>query len=491
MRFNRVLLVSPPVVSRYGGLRIPAGVGYIAQALFDGGVDYEYVDMRIGYSFRYLRKRILDFRPDMIGFSLSSLGYKEAYRIISGVRKLLPSAAIVAGGHHVTVLKDRVLEECPEIDVGVVADGERTVIDLCRGDIPVRSVQGLLYRENGNVVFSGDRPVLMNLDELAFPRYHKFKLTNYSSQIPIHSSRGCMYACTFCPNRMIARIYRVRSIGNFVDEIEYWYSRGIRQFAIDDDNFTFQRARVVEFCDEIERRGMKDLFLRCSNGVRADRVDRELLQRMYDAGVKEIGFGVDGGNDRVLKLLKKGETLETIENAVRNACEIGMDVRLFFMIGTPRETLEDVEDSLRLAQKYPVTKLNLNNPIPYPGTEMYDYIEEHKLFLIPPDVYLNSVAENRSVPVFETPEIAAAERVKILKKCQQIEKDTIKKSVSRQLGRNVLIRFLMRNLFVVGLFERLFFNNLFFRNLFEKIRYKILIKARPCNRHLRSRAAEL
>jgi radical SAM superfamily enzyme YgiQ (UPF0313 family) len=477
MRFNRVLLVSPPAASRYGGLRIPAGVGYIAQALFDGGIDYEYVDMRIGYSLRYLKKRLLAFRPDLIGFSLSSLGYKRSYQIISEVRRLLPAAAIVAGGHHVTVLKNRVLEECPEIDFGVVADGERTILDLCGADAPPAAIQGLLFRDNGRVVFTGDRPVLRNLDEIAYPRYMNFKMNDYSRQIPVHSSRGCVHLCTFCPNRMIARIYRVRSIGNFVDEIEYWYSRGIRQFAIDDDNFTFQRSRVVEFCDEIERRGMRDLFLRCSNGVRADRVDRELLQRMFEVGVKEIGFGVDGGNNRVLKLLKKGETLETIEKAVRSACEVGMDVRLFFMIGTPGETREDIEDSLRFAQKYPVTKINLNNPIPYPGTEMYDYIDKHKLFLIPPDVYLNSVAENRSVPVFETPELPAAERVGILKRCQQIEKEVIRKSVSRQLGRTVFARFLMRNLFAVGLFEKLFFNNLFFRNLFEKIRYKILIKA--------------
>ena len=83
MRFQKVLLVSPPSTSKYGGLRVPAGIGYIAQSLYDNSIEYEYVDMRIGYTWRHLRKKALVFKPDLIGFSMITVGYEAAYKIIS------------------------------------------------------------------------------------------------------------------------------------------------------------------------------------------------------------------------------------------------------------------------------------------------------------------------------------------------------------------------------------------------------------------------
>src|SRR4030042_279229 len=328
LRFQKVLLVSPPSSSRYGGLRVPAGIGYIAQVLSDDSIKYEYVDMRIGYSWRYLRKKALSFRPDLIGFSMITVDYKAAYEVITGLKQLLPDAKIVAGGHHVTILKEKVLQECKDIDVGVVHDGEKTILELCKGDIPYEDIKGVIFRKDRQLIFNGERPLVENLDEYAFPRYHNFNMKDYSKQIPIHSSRGCVFQCTFCPNKLIGGKFRAKSVTNFVDEIEYWYARGIKQFA------------------------------------------------------------VDGGNNKVLGYLKKGETIESIERAIKNACELGFDVKMFIIVGTPHETLADIEDSIRLARKYPVARVNFNNAIPYPGTEMFDYVKEHNLFLIPPEEYL-------------------------------------------------------------------------------------------------------
>jgi radical SAM superfamily enzyme YgiQ (UPF0313 family) len=476
MRFQKVLLVSPPSLSRYGGLRIPAGIGYIAQVLHDNSIEYDYVDMRIGYSLRYLRKKVLAFKPDLIGFSMITLGYKSAYQIISDIKRLSPGSKIVAGGHHVTILKEKVLQECQGIDFGVVSDGEQTILDLCKSDLPYDDIKGLIFRKGRDALFTGERPPVNNLDEIAFPRYEKFKMKDYSRQIPVHSSRGCVYQCTFCPNKLIAREYRARSEKSFVDEIEYWYEKGIRQFAIDDDNFALKKQRVYAICDEIEKRGLKDLFIRCSNGLRADSVDRQLLARMKEIGVREVGFGVDGGNNRVLGYLKKGETIETIERAVKDACELGLDVRLYFLIGSPGETAADIEDSIRLAKKYPVSLVNVNNPIPYPGTEMFDYIKEHNLFLIPPEDYLNSVSEDRLVPVFQTRELPKEERIMVLKQCDRVRKQILKNAAYRMYKHRPIVGRLVKYFFNVTLFERLFFNNLTLRRLFEWIRYRKVLR---------------
>jgi radical SAM superfamily enzyme YgiQ (UPF0313 family) len=301
-------------------------------------------------------------------------------------------------------------------------------------------------------------------------------MKDYSKQIPISSSRGCVGQCTFCPNKVIGRKYREKSVNYFVTEIEYWYKKGYYQFAIDDDNFTLNKKRMYRICDEIEKRGLQNLFIRCSNGIRADRVDKQLLARMKEIGIREVAFGVDGGNNKVLTQLKKGETIEQIEQAIMDACDLGMDVKAFIIIGTPHETKSDIEDSFKLAQKYPIAKLNLNNAIPYPGTEMFDYIKENDLFLIQPEEYLNFVAEDIAIPVFETPELPKEERVKILKRAHKIENKVMKDAAYRMYKHYPVFGILVKYFFNETLFEKLFFNNLLFRNLFEWIRYKRMIK---------------
>lgn len=476
MRFQKVLLVSPPSSSRYGGLRVPAGVGCIAQALYDNSIEYEYVDMRIGYTWRYLRRKALAFQPDLIGFSMITVGYKTSYKIISDLKQLLPDSKIVVGGHHVTILKEKVLEECSDIDFGVVADGERTIVELCKNELQYVDIKGLIYRKERQIVFNGERPPVLDLDEYAFPRYENFNMKDYSKQIPIQSSRGCVYQCTFCPNKLIGRKFRAKSAIRFVDEIEYWYAKGIRQFAIDDDNFTINKKRVYDICDEIEKRNLKNMFIRCSNGIRADRVDYELLKRMKDIGVREVGFGVDGGNNKVLGYLKKGEKIETIERAIKDACELGFDVKIFIIVGTPHETKSDIEDSIRLAKKYPIARVNFNNAIPYPGTEMFDYIRKHNLFIIPPEEYLNSIAEDKGIPVFETAELLREERVEILKKCHKVEKEVMKNTALRMYGHYPIVGHLIKYFFNANVFETLFFKNLILRKIFEDIRYRKLIR---------------
>ncbi len=476
MRFQKVLFVSPPSNSRYGGLRVPAGIGYLAQALYDNKIDYEYVDMRIGYSFKYLIKKIKTYQPDLIGISMITLGYKHTYNLIDRIKDQYPNIPIVAGGHHVTIIKEEVLKECKSLDYGVVHEGEETLIELCKGETPIEEMLGIIHRKNEEVIFNGYRPLQKDLDLYSFPRYHKFKMSDYSKQIPISSSRGCVQLCTFCPNKLLGRKFRKRSVNNFVDEIEYWRNRGYNQFAIDDDNFTLIKERVFEICDEIEKRKLNHLLIRCSNGIRADRVDKEMLKRMMDIGVREVGFGVDGGNNKVLKNLKKGETFDQIENAVKIACEIGLDVKAFIIVGTPHETVDDFNDAINFAKKYPIARVNFNNAIPYPGTEMFDYIKENNLFIVQPEEYLNEATEEKDIPVFETPELSKETRVSMLKKCHEIEEEVMRNTAIRMFKNIPFSKFLIQNFFNVMFFERLFFKNLFLRKIFEKIRYKKLLE---------------
>jgi radical SAM superfamily enzyme YgiQ (UPF0313 family) len=477
MAFKRVLLVHPPSNAEWRAVVPHTGQAYIAETLFQEGIEYDVLDMNLGYKTSDLLKRIRDFRPDLVGMSLLSMEYRKFYQMLAEIKNQYPDVKLVVGGAHVTILKDQVLQDCPAVDYGVVHEGERTLVELCRG-LAHEEIKGLIFRSHGDIIYTGDRPWMKNLDELPWPRYHKFEIDRYIDTMTIYTSRGCPHLCIFCPNRIISPVFRVRSAKNVVDEIEYWYARGKRQFNFDDDNFNMIRDRVFAICDEIERRGLKDLFIHCSNGIRADRVDRELLTRMWDVGFRSIAFGVDAGNDKMLKIVKKGETLAEIESAIKTACELGYDIKLLFVIGTPYETWEDVEDKVRLTLKYPVHDVHFYNTIPYPGTELYDWVEEHHAFLKKPEEYLNDVSCLVNEPVFETPELPAAKRRELHRYLAGINKKVHREDIRRKIGGPRVVQFLAKHLLNDWLIEKLFHQSIFFHKMIDKFRYRLALRKR-------------
>ena len=137
--FKRVFLIAPPSSSYLGGVRPPAGLGYLAQALREAGIQCSAADMRVRGSVRALRRSIRDFQPDLIGLSLVSFEYRRSYELIHNIKEAFPHIPVIAGGPHVSVMGRTVLEECPDIDLGIQHEGERPLVQLCRGEDPYQS----------------------------------------------------------------------------------------------------------------------------------------------------------------------------------------------------------------------------------------------------------------------------------------------------------------------------------------------------------------
>ncbi len=203
--------------------------------------------------------------------SLISFEYKRFYSLLSEIKRLYPNIKIIVGGPHVTIMREQVLREYPAIDYGVVYEGETTLTELCQEEKDEEKIKGLLFRNDQDIIYAGDREFAQDLDQIPWPRYEKFVLNKYVQERVIYTSRGCPHQCIFCPNRILSPQYRPRSPKHVVDEMEYWYNEGIRQFNFDDDNFNLIKERVFEICGEIERRGLNNIFVRCSNGIRADK----------------------------------------------------------------------------------------------------------------------------------------------------------------------------------------------------------------------------
>lgn len=474
MIFKRVLFCIPPYPNLYGLPTHPhTGIGYLSQSLNDNGIETAVVDFRLGNGYKKLSKEIRDFKPDLFGVTMMSYYHKLAYEIAGHLRQY--KIPIVIGGPHVSTLKEQALEECGA-DFGFMMEAERSLVDFCLGK-PLESISGLIYRQDGRVLQNTPR-IIPDLDNVGFPKYKDVDLDAYArKRIAIISSRGCPCLCTFCPiSTVMGRVYRFRSASNVFAELDYWYKMGYRDFDFQDDNFTVDKKRVYSILDAIKEAGMNDLFMQCGNGIRADVVTEELLVKMREAEFRATAIGVESANDEVLKNIKKGETLEEIEKAVKLALKAGLEVSLFFIVGLPGETLQSFKKSMDFALRYPVTTATFYNLIPFPGTELFEWVKKNNYFILQPQDYLNTIAHLEFVPIFQTPEFNAGERKKALIMGSRINLFIKKLDMRRKLG-NTFIAAIAAWLIYDTFLNKIVFNLIKIKPLKRSINF-ILLKLR-------------
>jgi radical SAM superfamily enzyme YgiQ (UPF0313 family) len=443
-RFNKVLLCIPPFPGEDINRQVlSVGYGYLSEVLKKEDIEHEILDMRLGYDLKYLVKKIKDYQPDLFGITSMTFRHDIVYDIINRIKEKFPKLTIVIGGSHVSTIRSRILKEC-RADLAVKLEGEDALVELCRGK-PYAEIDGLFYRskdgkdggksrDEGRIIENKDRPFL-DLSRLPFPKYEKFELEKYGGRIPIVTSRGCPYNCIYCPVKLtMGRVFRSRNAKDVFRELKFWHVRGKKEFEILDDNFTLYPDRVIELCNLIKKSKMK-IAISLPNGVRADRVDRKLMKLMWSVGFNQICFGVEAGNNKILRRIKKSATIEKIEEAIKNACDIGYDVELFFMVGHPDETPEDVEDSIKLALKYPISDAKFYNIVPFPNTELYDWVMENKYNLYDLNKALNTLEHFGTSPLYATPYFTKEQREKMIKKARKVQYIIKKRNLQRKMGR--------------------------------------------------------
>lgn len=484
MKYKRVLFIRASLATAWvGAVSPPVGIAYLVESLKKQGCQCKTIDTALGYSPEKIYEDIQSFQPDVIGISMLTYKYKDTYKMAGDIKAHFPNIPIIAGGAHVSTLREKVLEACNAFACGFVREAEESIIEFCRGKEPSQ-IKGIICRENGNVIYTGDREYINDLDRIDWPKDYGIDLNKYlSKEILILSSRGCPHSCIFCPVSLaIGKKLRVRSPQSVVDEMEYWYKLGYRRFAMLDDNFTFYKERTIEICEEIKSRGFENIIVRCSNGIRADKVDREVLEKMKGVGFTYVSYGVESGNNKVLRTLKKGETIEQIEEAVKMSIELGFDVTLFFVVGSPGETLEDVEDSIRVSLKYPVMDVRFYNLIPYPGTELFNWVRDNNYFVKQPEDYLNDASGFSTYPVFETPELPYQSRIKLMERLDRVTKKVRKNAIRNKLKAiglpGIVAYYLLGNIYISDFFQTLIRQNKIIRRILDAVYSRIIRKER-------------
>ncbi len=437
MRYPSALFVTPSAAGRYfGGVRPPVGIAYVEEFVARHGVRTSARDMTLGPTPRDLFRRIEREHPSIVGVTTMSYQYLRTYSLVAEVKRRFPGTKIVLGGAHVCALGGETLRQCPSADYAIAGEGELPMRDLCIG-VPYEDIPGLQYRVDGQVRNGGPPRLVENLDHLPFPRYSSYPLERYANEIEISTSRGCPHGCIFCAvSNIMGRRVRFRDVRSVGEEVEYFHRRGVRSIQIGDDNFLIDKERLRRLLAELRGRRLEGLILRCGQGVRADDLTREILLEMKEAGFRHLGIGVESASDRVLEVVGKRSSVAKIERGITLACEMGFDVSLFFVVGSPTENLADVRESIRLAKKYPVMKAFFFNLIPFPATTLYEWVCERGALLAPYEELINRADELklRSRPFFETEEMPEEDRLLALKMTERASKDIQVRALRRKLA---------------------------------------------------------
>lgn len=375
-----------PEKTKSGTLYYPYWLAYCVGVCEKEGFDCKLVDcITKEYTVEDTINEVKSFNPDYIMAEITTPTCSYDYNTINSIKKACPDVKIIIGGTHATILPDEVLKECEGIDYLVRQEYDFTVPELVSKEDPAL-VKGVSYRENGEIKHTEDREPLDNLDKLPYVSKVYQKYLNFDDyayafaqkpMIQIVSSRGCPNQCNFCsyPSTMGGRIYRTRSIKDLADEFEYILKElpEIKEIFIEDDTFTVDQKRVIEFCDEIIKRGLKPIW---SCNTRVD-LKFETMKKMKESGCRLLVCGYESGNQEVLDKTKKGITLEQSREFAENARKLDLKVFGCFMIGLTGDNLQTIEETYKFAQSVYPDICFFQQAVPFPGTAFYQWAKEN------------------------------------------------------------------------------------------------------------------
>jgi len=376
---NEIQAANPEFVEKKRGHNPPLGILYVAaHAAKHTDADIRVIDAQVEeLSYDDLKAAIEREGPDIVGMTVMTFSLIDVAKTIKLVKETVPECAVIVGGPHAHMFPRETVEALG-VDYVVRGEGERTFTEMLkawgRADY-VRRIPGLVFKDDGEIVDTGPPVRIDDLDALPFPKRDATPYQSYTSllakRLPITTmitSRGCPYRCTFCNRPHLGKKFRPRSPRNVVDEMEECVRMGIKEILVYDDTFTMDRQRAMEICDGIIQRKL-DLYWDIR--TRVDRVDKELLEKLRDANCQRIHYGVETGTERMLRVIRKGYTLDQVRQAFRWTREVGITTLAYFMIGLPGETREEIEQTFAVAREIEPDFMLLSILCPYPNTEVF------------------------------------------------------------------------------------------------------------------------
>ncbi len=375
-------------ISRKANIMPPLGLASIAAYLDQAGFNSSILDC---YAHPDADSRFVvllrEQRPALLGISVTTASIHDGVRMAGLAKAELPELKVAVGGPHVSALKEQVLEFSELTDYAVIGEGEQTLLELAQlGGAAPEQVEGVVWRRSdGSIANNGYRTTALVLDDLPFPAYEKLAGYPDAYKLPIFnypkapnssciSSRGCPYSCSYCDRSVFRRTFRYNSADYLYRHLVYLKDRfGIRHINFYDDQFTFHRGRVEEFCRLMIDRPLGMTF-NCA--VRAEHVDRELLQLMKAAGCWMVSLGIESGDEELLSQHRQNANLDLLAETIRTIKSCGIRTKGLLMMGLPGENEASIRRSMEYVYSLPIDDFNLAKFTPFPGSPIYENIRE-------------------------------------------------------------------------------------------------------------------
>jgi anaerobic magnesium-protoporphyrin IX monomethyl ester cyclase len=402
----RILLASPESAVWNSRKHIHMGLGYLAGSLLAHGYEVDIWDAAVEEE--TLAKRLARDPYDVVGLSSPTPLIANAWEAAATAKKA--GAITILGGPHLTLMPQESIEK-PAVDLVVRGEAETTLIEIIHAlennqgvssspeeprlfdSAEMGGILGLSWRDRqGKIIHNPERPLTPDLDAIPFPAHQLYKIDRYSNLNPltdgldpharaytIVTSRGCPYKCIYCSKPVTGATWRGRSVPNVIAEWR-WLVEELHatEIGVTDDIWNLDRERAKELCRALIDNKLNTVPWVTIHGMKVNNTDQELFTLMKKAGCKRVGFGVENGDDWMLRnVVKKGQTVEMVRQAFGWAKQAGLQTMGFFIYGLPGETEDSMEKTTRLALELDPDLAHFMLAAPYPGTEMWDMLQKN------------------------------------------------------------------------------------------------------------------
>jgi anaerobic magnesium-protoporphyrin IX monomethyl ester cyclase len=271
----------------------PLGIAYVASAFEAAGCEVRIFDYIIsGYSKEKLASQLAKFQPDAVGAGCVTMNFYDAQRILRDVKSCNPEILTMIGGPHVSFTVEETLRNYPEIDLIFIGEADETIVEfapLMKQKNRWSGIGGIAFRQDDEVVNTGKRDFIMDVDRIPLPARHLLPISRYRAfgfPVSMITGRGCPHSCIFCLGRkMVGSKVRRRNPQLVLDEMEQILNLGFDRINIADDLFASDTERVKEICNGIKKRNLKFAW---SAFARVDTVNQEMFDVMADVATVSV-----------------------------------------------------------------------------------------------------------------------------------------------------------------------------------------------------------
>jgi magnesium-protoporphyrin IX monomethyl ester (oxidative) cyclase len=401
----KVLLIYPPVRLSQQPLYPPFGLLSIASVLEKAGAIVDILDLNLErLTFSELKEALRQREFDIMGTGGMATVYYYMKLLAEYFKMEYPDVPVIAGGTACSG-SGKVVMENAEFDVAVMGEGEPVIIDVIKGLLnkgDLSHIPGIIYKDDEGIIHETEnRSRMQNLEELPFPAYHLIEMEKYiansniyknkknkvaqarvkalnldpvkaSRPVLIFSKRGCPFGCNFCYRNFGRKVVGM-SVQHTLDHMAFLEEKyNTINFVFGDEIFNVDRNWVIEFCNALIKE-KRNYILSVGNGLRANVVDKEMMEKMKEAGFCSVAVGIESFYGPTLKAMKKGQTTEVIADAIRDIKQTGFHLSSAqFLFGYPTDGPESMKVNVKMSKELGLKSAQFAIPCPYPGTFLYE-----------------------------------------------------------------------------------------------------------------------